>query len=43
MLYIAREEDGERWETEAMLWVLGRLVAAEDADTAVRVFGELEK
>jgi hypothetical protein len=37
MLYIAREEDVERGVTGAML---GRLAAAEDADTAVRVIGE---
>jgi hypothetical protein len=33
-------EDAERGETEAMPCMLGRLAAAEDADTAVRVFGE---
>jgi hypothetical protein len=40
MLYIAREEDAERGETEAMLCMLGRLAAAEDADTTVRTIGE---
>ena len=41
MLYIAREEDAERGETEAMLCMLGCLAAAEDADTAVRMTGEV--
>jgi hypothetical protein len=40
MLYIAREEDVERGVTGAMLCMLGRLAAAEDADTVVRVIGE---
>jgi hypothetical protein len=40
MLYIAREEAVERGETGAMLYRLGHLVGAKDADTAVRVIGE---
>ena len=42
MLYIAREpeEDAERGEIEATLWMLGRVGAAKDADNAViGIFG----
>jgi hypothetical protein len=41
ILYIAREEDAEKREREAMLCMLGHVAAAEDADTAVEMIGEL--
>jgi hypothetical protein len=41
MLYITREEDAERGETEAMLCMLGHLAAAKGAETAVRMIGEV--
>jgi hypothetical protein len=37
----ARKEDAERGETEAALAMLGRLAAAEDANTTVKAIGDV--